>query len=193
MTAAPVDPAPLDSAPVDPARPPTPFVGLTKRTTFLALVVPTLILLLGATRTWVVGRSSDPLLGGATLEVSGSQAAPGVVALGAVALAGTIALLTAGPRLRRVSAVLLAVAALGASVLTLLVVVDPAAAVSALVAERVGQSGRVATDAGVTFWVWPELAVGVVLSAVGLLAIPASGRWEGLSSRFERPDAAATD
>ncbi|MEO7058945.1 MAG: Trp biosynthesis-associated membrane protein, partial [Lapillicoccus sp.] len=87
----------------------------------------------------------------------------------------------------------LAVAALGASVLTLLVVVDPAAAVSALVAERVGQSGRVATDAGVTFWVWPELAVGVVLSAVGLLAIPASGRWEGLSSRFERPDASATD
>ncbi len=170
-----------------------PFAGLTKRLTFLVLVVPSLVLILAATRTWVTGRSADPVLGGATIEVAGSQAAPGVLALGAVALAGTVALLTAGPRLRRVSAVIIALAAAGATVLTLLVVLDPSGALGTAAAERVGQTGRVGTVAMLTFWVWPGLLAGALVTVVGVLVVPASGRWEGLSSRFDRPDAGSAD
>ena len=170
-----------------------PFAGLTKRLTFLVLVVPSLVLLLAATRTWVTGRSADPVLGGATIEVAGSQAAPGVVALAAVALAGTVALLTAGPRLRRVSAVFIILAAAGATVLTLLVVLDPSGALGTAAAERVGQTGRVGTVASLTFWVWPGLLAGALVTVLGILVVPASGRWEGLSSRFDRPDAGSAD
>ena len=170
-----------------------PVAGLTKRTTFLALAGPSIVLVLAATRTWVSGRSADPVLGGATLEVAGSQAAPGVVALGAVALAGTVALLTAGPRLRRVSAVFIALAAAGATALTVLVVLDPAGALGTAAAERVGQTGRVGTVAALTFWVWPALVAAVSLTIIGVLVVPASGRWEGLSSRFDRPEAGSGD
>ena len=73
---------------------------LGKRNAFVLLAVPTLLLLLLTTRTWVTGRTDDPVLGQATVAVTGSQAAPAVVALGAVALAALVAVLTGGPRIR---------------------------------------------------------------------------------------------
>lgn len=177
----------------DPPAAATAFAGLTKRMTFLVLVVPALVMLLAGTRTWATGRSADPILGGATIEVAGSQAAPGVIALAAVALAGTVALLTGGPRLRRVSAVIIALAAVGATILTLLVILDPAGALGTAAAERVGRTGRVTTVASLTFWAWPALVAGVLLTVLGVLAVPASGRWEGLSSRFDRPEPQGAD
>lgn len=160
---------------------------LSKRNAFVLLAVPTLLLLLLTTRTWVTGRTDDPVLGQATVAVTGSQAAPAVVALGAVALAALVAVFTGGPRIRRVSAVLLTLAAVGATVLTVLVLADPAAAVARKAAEQLGRTGGVGADASLTAWPWPAAVLAAVLSVTGGLTVVAVGRWDGLSSRFDRP------
>ena len=165
---------------------------LTKRNTFVLLAVPTLLLLVLTTRTWVTGRTDDPVLGQATVAVTGSQAAPAVVALGAVALAALVAVFTGGPRIRRVSAVLLTLAGVGATVLTVQVLADPAAAVGRKAAEQLGRTGGVGADASLTVWPWPAAALAAVLSVAGVLTVVAVGRWDGLSSRFDKPMTAET-
>ncbi len=164
-----------------------PSTLLTKRNTFVLLAAPTLLLLLVTTRTWVSGRTSDPVLGQATVSVTGSQAAPGVVALGAVALAALVAVFTGGARLRRVSAVLLVLAALGATALSVLVLADPAAALGRQAAEQLGRTGAVGSAAALSPWPWASLAISAALSLAGGLATVAVGRWGGLSGRFDRP------
>ena len=161
---------------------------LTKRNTFVLLAAPTLLLLLSATRTWVTGRTSDPVLGQATMSVTGSQAAPGVVALGAVALAGLVAVFTGGPRIRRVSAVLLTLAAVGATALAVLVVADPAATLGRAAAVQLGRTGAVGSAGVLSPWAWAAVVLGAAITVGGALATLAVGRWDGLSSRFDRPD-----
>lgn len=161
---------------------------LTKRNTLLLLVAPTLLLLLVTTRTWVTGRTSDPVLGQATVSVTGSQASPGVLALAAVALAALVAVVTGGPRIRRLSAVLLTLAALGATALSVLVLTDPAAALGRQAAEQLGRTGFVGSAATLSPWPWFAAALAGGLSLAGALAIVAVGRWEGLSTRFDRPE-----
>ncbi len=160
---------------------------LTKRSVFLMLVLPSLVLLLAATRTWVTGRSTDPVLGQATVAATGAQAAPGVAALGAVALVAVVAVLTGGRRIRRVSSVLLVLAALAATLLTAAVVADPTAALGRLAAGGLGRTGSVDTTAARTAWPWVALLAGVALTAASVVATVAVGRWQGLSSRFETP------
>lgn len=162
----------------------------TKRAVLLLLATPTLVLLLASTRTWVTGRSTDPVLGPAAITATGSQVAPGVVALGAVALAALVALLTGGLRIRRLSAALLVLAAAGATVLTVLVLADPAAALGRFAAPGLGRTGTVATTATALGWSWVATVSGVILAAAGVLAFAAAGRWQGLPSRFESPQAA---
>ena len=166
---------------------------LTKRRAGLALLLPSLVVILVATRPWVTGRSTDPVLGGASLSATGNQAAPGLLALGLVALAATVATLTSGPRLRTVSAVVLTLAGLTTLVLTLVVIRDPSGALAGQAGPRVGRSGPVGTSAGLTFWPWPELVASAVLTVVGALTVPAARQWHGLSSRFERPDPAVAE
>lgn len=163
---------------------------LTKRNTLLLLVTPTLLLLLASSRTWVTGRTSDPVMGQATVSVSGSQAAPGVVALAVVALAALVAVLTGGPRIRRLSAVLLTLAALGATALSALVVIDPATVLSRQAAEQLGRTGAIGSAAALSPWSWLAVTLAAVLSVAGALATVAVGRWPGLSSRFDRPEVA---
>jgi len=162
---------------------------LTKRNTFVLLAAPTLLLLLSATRTWVTGRTSDPVLGQATVSVTGSQAAPGVVALSAVALAGLVAVFTGGRRIRRVSAVLLTLAAVGATALAVLVVADPAATLGRAAAVQLGRTGAVGSAGALSPWAWAAVVLGAAMTVGGALATLAVGRWDGLSSRFDRPEA----
>ncbi len=162
---------------------------LTKRNTFVLLVVPSLLLLLLTTRTWATGRTSDAVLGPASVAVTGSQAAPGVVALAAVALAALVAVFTGGRRIRRVSAVLLTLAAAGAVLLTAQFVVSPATAVGAKAARQLARSGAVAAEASTTPIAWVALATTGALLLAGVVGIIAVGHWEGLSSRFDRPTA----
>ena len=173
--------APDDSAAASRAR------WLTKRNTFVLLVVPALLLLLLATRTWVTGRTGDPVLGPAPVSVTGSEAAPGVVALGAVALAALVAIFTGGRRIRRVSAVLLTLAGAGTVALSLQVVADPAGAVGRKAAAQLGRTGSVAAEAALTPAAWLGAAACLALTMAGILGVVAVGYWEGLSARFDRP------
>lgn len=162
---------------------------LTKRRAALALIVPALGVVILATRTWVTGRSTDPVLGGARLAVTGNEAAPGLVALGLVALAAAVAVLTSGPRLRQVASGIALLAGLGATLLTVAVVRDPSGALGGRSGPAVGRTGPVDTSATLTVWPWPALLVAVVLTLAAALTLPAGRRWHGLSSRFDRPDA----
>ena len=168
---------------------------LTKRRAAALLLVPALVVVLLGTRTWVTGRSADAVLAGRLLAVTGDDAAPGLVALGLVALAAGVAVLTTGRRLRLVSAVLLTLAALGALALTLSVLRDPTAALAAGAGPgstpgTVGGTPRSATGATtpgqLTFWPWPALVAAVLLTVVGAATAVAGRGWDGLSRRFER-------
>lgn len=175
---------------------------LTKRRAAALLLVPALAVVLLGTRTWVTGRSDDAVLAGRMLSVTGDQAAPGLVALGLVALAAGVAVLTSGRRLRLVSSVLLTLAALGVLVLTLSVLRDPTAALSSgsgpgSAPGTVGGGPTTVTGAttpgALTVWPWPALVAALLLTVVGAGTVVAGRGWDGLSSRFERSADEAPD
>lgn len=158
-----------------------------KRVVSALIAVPALLLLLATSRTWLTGRSTDPLLGGGAVSASGSQLAPGVVALGAVAVVALVATLTAGPRLRRVSAAVIPLSAVGAVVLTARPLLDPEAALGRVAASGLGRTGEVTTTAAISLWAWVALAAAVLLLLAAPVVVVAAGRWAGLPSRFEAP------
>ncbi len=158
-----------------------------KRAVSTAVAVPGLLLLLATTRTWLTGRSAEPLLGGGVVTATGSQVAPGVVALALVGLVALVTTLTGGPVVRRVSSVVLLLAAAGSVALTVPPLTDPEQALGRVAAAGVGRTGVVRTTADVSGWAWAALVAGVVLFLASLLAAFAAGRWAGLSSRFDVP------
>ena len=158
-----------------------------KRVVSTLVAVPALLLLLATSRTWLTGRSADPLLGGGAVSATGSQVAPGVVALGAVAVVALVATLTAGPRLRRVSAAVIPLSAVGAVALTVRPLLDPEGALGRVAASGLGRTGEVSTTASTSLWAWVALAAAVLLLLAAPVAVVAAGRWAGLSSRFETP------
>jgi uncharacterized membrane protein (TIGR02234 family) len=158
-----------------------------KRSVSIAVGVPALVLLLATTRTWLTGRSAEPLLGGGVVSATGSQVAPGVVALALVCLVALVTTLTGGPVVRRVSSVVLVLAAAGSVALTVPPLTDPEQALGRVAAAGLGRTGVVRTTAEVSAWAWTALVAGVLLVLATLLAAVAAGRWSGLSSRFEVP------
>jgi uncharacterized membrane protein (TIGR02234 family) len=158
-----------------------------KRAVSVAVAVPGVVLLLATTRTWLTGRSAEPLLGGGVVSATGSQVAPGVVALALVCLVALVTTLTGGPLVRRVSSVALVLAAAGSVALTVPPLTDPEQALGRVAAAGLGRTGVVRTTAEVSAWAWIALVAGIVLFLATLLAGVAAGRWSGLSSRFEVP------
>ena len=159
-----------------------------KRAVSVAVAVPALVLLLATTRTWITGRSTEPLLGGGAVSATGSQVAPGVVALALVCLVALVddahrAVRSSGAcrpscsSSRRRRSVALTVAPL----------TDPEQALGRVAAAGLGRTGVVRTTAEVSGWAWTALVASVVLFLASLLAAVAAGRWSGLSSRFEVP------
>lgn len=168
---------------------------LTSKWAVSALVtVPALLLLLAATRTWLIGRSGDPLLGGGEVTATGSQAAPGVVALAAVALVALVATLTGGPRIRRVASTLMLLAAVGAGSATASALSDRDGTLGRVAASGLGRTGVARTTASATGWAWVSVVAAALLVLASLVGVVVVGRWAGLSSRFDAPrEVAATD
>ena len=158
-----------------------------KRAVSLVVAVPALVLLLATTRTWLTGRSAEPLLGGGVVSATGSQVAPGVVALALVCLVALVTTLTGGPVVRRVSSGVLVLAAAGSVALAVLPLTDPEQALGRAAAAGLGRTGVVRTTAEVSAWAWTALVAGILLFLATLLAAVAAGRWSGLSSRFDVP------
>jgi uncharacterized membrane protein (TIGR02234 family) len=157
-----------------------------KRVVSALVAVPALLLLLATTRSWITGRAADPLLGG-EISASGAQLAPGVVALAAVCLVALVALLTGGPRVRRLSALVTVVAAAGAAALTIWPLTDAQANLGRIAAGSLGRTGTVPTTASTTAWAGIGVIAALALVVTAVLAFVAAGRWSGLSSRFDAP------
>ncbi len=165
----------------------------TRRYAALGVLVSAVALLLATSRPWVTGRAADPVLAGASLVATGSQAAPAAVALAAVCLAALVVTLTAGRRTRVAAAVVLVASALGAAYAVARVLLDPADALSARAAEQAGRSGAVSVAAEVTGWMWMGLVCAVLLVGTCLwLAVVVRGAG-GLSRRFDRPVSAPAE
>ncbi|HEU5144457.1 MAG TPA: Trp biosynthesis-associated membrane protein [Dermatophilaceae bacterium] len=153
-----------------------------------AVVLAPLSLLLGlTTQPWVTGTASDVLSTGTT-EVTGGQAAPGVVGLALVAAAALLGLSTGGRIARAVSATALVLAALGSLALVGLVVADPDRAVAAEVARELARTTAPNASGSATVLGWLSLVAAALLSAGAVVAALSSRSWAGLSGRYERGD-----
>ncbi len=160
---------------------------LTKRAGLLLLAGLLAAYLGSLTQHWLVGTTSDPVLGARRLGATGAALAPGATAVALVVGAAVVALATTGPRLRYAATGLLLAASLGVAGLTVQPMLDPATALGRQVADGAGRAGSVVSvDAQLTWWA----GVGVLLAVLLLLAGAAVGwsarRWSGLSGRFER-------
>lgn len=147
------------------------------------------VVLFAAGRPWVQAVAvQDPLR--VDLSVKGGALAPVVPACALVCLAGSVGLLAARAKLRRVVGLVLlaagATAAVGAAGGA-----DPGAGE---LAERAGAAVGTAsaTATGVEHAPWPWVAVlgAVLCTAAGLLTFVRAGAWPGMSARYERPDTA---
>lgn len=143
---------------------------------------------LGASQTWV-RLVAEGALRVDDVAVSGSSMAPLTTAVGLVGLAAVVAVLAVRSWLRSlVAVVVLALAGLAlAQVLT--VAGDLAGRARAW--WRVDVAGLADTaSASTTPW-WAVSAAGLILVMAGAVVVLVAGRrWSGLSSRYERPDAA---
>ena len=160
---------------------------MTKRASLAAVLAPLALFLIAATQVWVSGTTTDAVLGGATVTLTGAQAVPAAIALGLVVGAALLALLTGGTGIRYAAIVALVLAGLGALWVTVPVVLDPAAALGRRAAEIAGRTGTVRASAAVGPWAWLALACLVVLVAAALATSLSSRTWQGLSARFDRP------
>ncbi|MEO6998964.1 MAG: Trp biosynthesis-associated membrane protein [Terracoccus sp.] len=158
---------------------------LGKRGAALAVLLPAVALIGIATRPWASGRARDVLTSGVT-EVSGSTAAPGMVAVALVAIVALLGMMTGGRVIRAVSAAVLVIAAIGALAFTAAVVVRPVQSVGDAVARQLARTTAPDTVASTTAWAWTGLVVALMLTAGALAASISSRSWAGLSSRYER-------
>ena len=162
---------------------------LDKRRASAAVLVPAAVLVGSTTQTWVAGATSDVLRHGAA-EVTGSQAAPGVVGVSLVCVAALLGLLTGGRLVRVLSAGALVLASLAAVALVLLVVLRPQEAVAAEVARELARTTPPSSSGHTTVLGWLASGAAAVLAAAAVATVVASRSWTGLSDRYDRPDRA---
>jgi uncharacterized membrane protein (TIGR02234 family) len=147
-------------------------------------------LLLGlAGRPWVTRVVSD-VPGVPLVSASGDRVVPAAPALALVAAAAAVALLVTGRVGRRLAAVVLLLAGLGAGAAVVSVLADPGAAVAGAVASATGRSGAAGPPAAVTGWLWPALAAALLVTACGVVGLVRAPRWPAPGRRFEAPAAA---
>jgi uncharacterized membrane protein (TIGR02234 family) len=146
-----------------------------------------LVLVASASRTWVSGTVDDAVLGASRVSGTGSQLAPGLVAIALAGAAAALAATTSGRLVRRLTIVVLGLAALGAGGLVVAVLGDPAGRLGDVAARSTGRTGSVETHASTGPWPWLALAGAVLLLAAAVAAWIGAGRWRGLSARYETP------
>ena len=158
--------------------------GASKRTVTLALAAPAIVLLADTTRPWATGSSGD-VLSTSVVEVTGSAAAPGAIALTVVVAAGVLALMTGGRVIRTVASVVMVLAALGACAIVLAVAVRPRETVASALASAQGRTTAPDATGVATTWAWVGVAASVALVAAAVLAAVSSRQWSGLAARYE--------
>ena len=148
-------------------------------------------LLASGGRTWVTGTVDDPVLGASRVTGTGSQVASGVVALALVAAAAALASTTSGPVVRRITVVVLALAAVGEAWVASRVAFSPQEALGREAARSLGRTGTLETHASATSWPWVALAACVLLLLAAVGGWFGARGWRGLGARYEAPGGTA--
>jgi uncharacterized membrane protein (TIGR02234 family) len=153
------------------------------------LAVGAAIVLLSTQPTWlhvqVPGTTGGTAL---AVEVSGSQAAPVLVALGLLSLAGVVGLVATRGGVRRVVGLLLFLSAAAALVAVLKVVGDPAAAAAgALRAESVDAAAASSATYSLTGWHWVTVVGTALVAWAGADTLWRSAAWPAMGARYEAP------
>lgn len=155
----------------------------------VATLIAAVVVLASGSRIWVHGTVHDAVLSDSQVDVTGSQAASGVVAAALVGAAAVLAAITGGRIIRRVGAIALALAGVLVVVLALRVQLDPSSIVGEQAATRTGRTGSVDADGTARIWVMIVLLAGLAMTFTGIVTLLSVRAWGGLSSRYESPAA----
>lgn len=156
------------------------------------VVVPATLLaaavtVISGSRVWLRGESAEPGLAGAAVSATGTQTVPGLVALGLVIGAATVAAATAGAVVRRLTLVVAAAASAALALVAAQAVTGADAILGRQAAGASGRTGQVAVTASVTWWPWIVLAVALLALAAVVTGLVAASSWRGLSERYDAP------
>ena len=147
------------------------------------------LMLLGATRPWATVTVSTPGVPAEVVTVSGSQAVPATAAFALVVLAGSVAIVPTGGRLRR--AVGGVVTAAGVAAALLAVLADDAvqtAVTQAVAASPAALGGDPAIGyPGISWWRWLTVIAAVATAAVGVWTARSGSTWAVMGNRYEVP------
>lgn len=138
--------------------------------------------------TWIQAEVST-VLETSTIEISGADAAPAVSALALVALVASVALRIAGPKLRKLLAVLIVGVGVCVAFAAFGVQADPQAASLAQVSAVTGTNAA-ANSYRVTALPLLAVAAGVLVCLAGFWALLASGHWK-FRQKYDRSAARA--
>lgn len=164
----------------------------TRGAAFVLVALGGALVVLAAGRTWLrVTAVPDAALVDQVVTVSGREASPAAAALGLVALAGAVALVTSGAVVRRVVAALLVLAGAGTLAATVAFLREPGGAARAAVARATGVTGSGGFTAEPTAWPAVCGAAALLVLAGGVVAVLRAGTWGGPSRRYE-PTGATT-
>jgi hypothetical protein len=119
---------------------------------------------------------------------TGSQAAPGLVALALLAAAAVLAAATSGRVGRRIALVLLTAASAGLLLTVVRVLPRRDELLGEIGARAAGRTGTVPVTAALGPWVWVALAAAVVLLLASVRGWLGAGPWRGLSDRYSRTE-----
>ena len=161
----------------------TRFLGR-KLSVVLFAVLGGLVALAASRSTWITG-TADSLLGPVRAEVDGTQAAPGLAAIGLVALAAAVAAVT-GRRIGRIiAAVILFACGAGGVFLVIRSITSADSILGGVAATDTGALGAYEAHATVSIWPWLTL-ISALFFALAVFGIAVGGRaWSGLGGRYD--------
>jgi hypothetical protein len=163
-----------------------------------ALALSGLTALVVAQATWVHVLARQRAGGQATvvsLDLPGTQAAPLVIPLAVIALAGALGLVATRGAARRVVGVALALAGAGLVVAASVAAASPRTAAAGALSQQALDGAATAAASYTVSWWWPTLAAvgGIVVLTAGGGAVARAGHWPSMGARFDLPTAAAGD
>ncbi len=147
---------------------------LSSRMARVLALAGTLVVLLAASRSWVVVDDADPVLGRTSTSLTGGDLSSAVVALALAALAALLVSLLAGRWVSRVGALVVTAAGLAVGVVVGQLLANPAQAVAAARDAAVQGGSTSAQGLAVSPWPWVALvgAAGVAIGGGALLVLP---------------------
>ena len=155
--------------------------------TIVLAAVTALLAVILAGRPWITGTVDDAMIGGSLQSVTGTDAVTGLVALGLVILAGSVAAAATRSVGRRVAAVFVLLTSLGMAALVVRVLLDPSGILGAMTASATGRTGSLTADGAATVWPYLALVPPLLGLVVAALAWRGATAWPLPSSAYDRP------